>query len=321
MGMAAPQPSFDTIRLVNRLAVPCILDATMATRMDRDFLDALIVLAIIQANVGPLSRDPGLQLAYAAYDTPPPDAVRRPVSISAVAHSLRLPYETVRRRVLRLAGAGTCEVSDQGVIVPASALNSPEHFAAMLVVWEQIRKLYCRLRDLGLLDDIAKLEVDGQPGAAPPLRAAARIASDYMLRVVEMMSRELGGPVAGIIWFAVLRGNTERMPDSLTGEAGVSAEDFVADDQRRPVRMSELARGLRAPHETIRRYAAELIAEGLLQRTGKGLIAPAAMLARPNAVQAMRGNFTDLHRMYQALGQIGILAEWDRQYPPLRGAA
>ena len=35
----------------------------------------------------------------------------------------------------------------------------------------------------------------------------------------------------------------------------------------------------------------------------------------------MRDNFADLVRMYSGLAQLGVLAEWDRQFPRLRGAA
>jgi DNA-binding Lrp family transcriptional regulator len=315
--MVSPQPSFATLRLVNHLAAPCILDATLASRLGRDFLDALIVLAVVQANVTPLSRDPELQRAYAGYDEPPPDELRRPVSINAVAHSLRLPYETVRRRIARLARLGVCEVSVQGVVVPARELASPEHMAAMLVVWEQVRKLYCRLRDLGVLDE-ALQAVGPAPDGPPPLRAVARVASDYMLRVVEHVSRELPGLVGGVVWLTVLRANAEPAPGA---EAGEAVEDLTADLRRRPVRVAEIARRLDAPQETIRRYAAELTAQGLLKRTQKGLVAPAEILARPKAVQLMRENFADLMRMFSGLAQFGVLAEWDRQFPPLRGAA
>lgn len=318
--MSPSPPSFATIRLVNRLAAPGILDATLASRLGRDFLDALILLAVVQANVTPLIRDPELQRAYASYDEPPPDELRRPVSVSAIAHSLRLPYETVRRRIVRLAKLGTCEVSAQGVVVPSRELSSPQHMAAMLVVWEQIRKLYCRLRDLDLLDEVLTRPAQ-PPEGPPPLRAVARVASDYMLRVVENVSREFPGLVAGVVWLAVLRGNTEGLADGEAGAAGEAVEDFVGDSRRRPVRVSELARRLDAPQETIRRHAAELVALNLLKRTPKGLVAPAAVLARPRAVALMRDNFTDLVRMFSGLAQLGVLAEWDRQFPRLRGAA
>ena len=322
--MAVAQPSFATIRLVNRLAVPCILDAVMVGRLDRDFLDALILLAVVQANVAPISRDPDLNRAYGGYDEPPPDELRRPVSINAVAHSLRLPYETVRRRIVRMARAGACDLGDQGVIVPARELASPQHLAAMMAIWEQIRRLYCRLRDLGLLDDMIPAE-DRERWAAnaaePPLRAVMRVASDYMLRLVENVTLRFDSLIAGVVWFAILRANTEQLPESEYGAAGEAAQDFVDDARRRPVRISALAQRLGAPPETVRRYAAELVAAGLCLRTRQGFLVPAEVLSRPNAVKIMRDNFRDLQRMFAAFAQLGVLAEWDRLTPPLRGAA
>ncbi|MDE2488262.1 MAG: hypothetical protein KGO51_12780 [Alphaproteobacteria bacterium] len=316
--MADPTPTFATIRLVNRLAVPGILDTILVGRLSRDFVDALIVLAIVQANVSALARNPELQRAYGAYDEPPPDELRRPVSINAIAHSLRLPYETVRRRIARMEKVGNCEVSDRGVIVPAREVNSPQHFAAMVVVWERIRELYCRLRDLGLMDEVPR-----KPSAATeiPMRAVARISSDYMLRTVENITTVFDGLVPGVVWFAVLRANTEDLPDTDRGGAGASEAEFIEDGRRRPVRPAEIARRLDAPAETIRRYAAELVEAGRLRRTPKGLIAPAAVLARPAALKIMKDSYADLMRMYAGLGQLGVLAEWDRLSPPLRGAA
>jgi hypothetical protein len=46
--VVATPPPFDAIRAVNRLAAPCILDAVMVGRLDRDFVDALM-LAVVQA--------------------------------------------------------------------------------------------------------------------------------------------------------------------------------------------------------------------------------------------------------------------------------
>ncbi|THD79943.1 MAG: ArsR family transcriptional regulator [Phenylobacterium sp.] len=314
-------PSFATIRLVNRLAVPCVLDAAVANRLGRDFVDALIVLAVVQANVGPLSRDPDLQLAYATYDRPPPDELRRPVSVSAIAHSLRLPYETVRRRIARMAKTGTCEVSAHGVVVPARELASPQHLTAVLVGWDRIRTLYCRVRDLGVLDDVVRPQDRTPPTAGtdgPPMRAVARIASDYLLRVVEAASRDFDGVVAAVIWFSVLRINTEHLPG---GEVVAPDAAAPAEVGHRCARAAELARRLDTPQETIRRHAAELVAAGLLARTAKGFVVPAQALVRRAAVKALRSNFADLQRMFAGLAQLGVLAEWDRQNPSIRGAA
>src|SRR5687768_16284064 len=67
----------------------------------REPIVALLVLAVNQANIAPLTLDPQARSRYGALEAPAPDAARRPVSISAVAASLGLPFETVRRRIRR----------------------------------------------------------------------------------------------------------------------------------------------------------------------------------------------------------------------------
>jgi len=322
--MAAAQPSFATIRLVTRLAVPCTLDGALAGRRERDFLDALILMAVVQANVGPIMRDPALQRAYAGADEPPPDELRRPVSVNAVAHSLRLPYETVRRRIARLAAAGACEASAAGIIVPARELATPEHTLALMAVWDQIRRLYLVLRDHGLIDEMlsrSEGELWVANAAEPPLRAVIRVASDYLLRTIDSITRHLGGMIPGIIWFAILRANTEDLPATDGGGATPSLADFIADSRRRPVSVVEIARRLGAPHETVRRYVAGLVADGLCRRVRGGLIVPADVLARPAAVKVMRHNFADLQRMFTGFARLGVLADWDRQAPTRRAGA
>ncbi|MGA0601425.1 hypothetical protein ACO2Q3_12045 [Caulobacter sp. KR2-114] len=86
---------------------------------DGSVLDALIFHSIVAANVGHLGRDG--QAAWPAHE-PPPDELRRPVSILSVATGLGLPFETVRRRVNRMIADGRCRRQSGGVIVPAFAL-------------------------------------------------------------------------------------------------------------------------------------------------------------------------------------------------------
>lgn len=308
--MVAPPPSSAAIRAVNRLAGPCIVDAAMVGRRDRDFHDALILLAVVQANVAPLMRDRDAQRAYSAADAPPPDELRRPVSVSAIAHSLRLPYETVRRRLLRLARTGACEIFPEGVIVPARELASPEHTAALIAVWEQLRQLYGRLRDLGLFDVLVPPDVRARPADAvdEPVRAVIRIASDYMLRAIDNITHHFDGLISGFVWFAVMSANRE--------ELGVADEDAL-----RPASVSAIAARLSAPVETVRRHANDLIEAGLCERVRGGLVVPAEVMAHPDAVRALQANFTDLQRMFTGFAQLGVLGEWDRQSPPLRGVA
>ena len=131
--------------------------------------------------IAPLTRDPGARARYGQLKAPAPDAERRPVSVNAVAASLGLPFETVRRRVRRLCDEGVCTVGPEGVVVPASFLVSPPYIQSVMLGHERLRRFYFELRTAGFLDDL--------PGSAYgledaiPMRAAARLIADYILRV------------------------------------------------------------------------------------------------------------------------------------------
>ncbi|THD79952.1 MAG: ArsR family transcriptional regulator [Phenylobacterium sp.] len=148
-----------------------------------------------------------------------------------------------------------------------------------------------------------------------PLRAVARLSTDYVLRVVETVMSALGDLLEGLILITVVRCNTEHLSASQRGGAGTTPQDFVTDSLRRPVRVSTIAWRLGLPMETVRRHAAGLVDRGLCVKTRGGLIAPAEALARPAFIQFMAENLINLHRMFAGLAQLGVLQAWDDLNP------
>ena len=73
-----------------------------------ELVTAIVHRAISAGNVGYLDQNPEGD-HYASMDSAPPDALRRPVSILAVAGTLGLPYETTRRHVQKLLKIGWCK--------------------------------------------------------------------------------------------------------------------------------------------------------------------------------------------------------------------
>lgn len=106
-------------------------------------LTAVILLAIMQANVAHVD---GVESADTlSRPGPPGDDERRPVSVSAVAAGLGVPYETVRRNVARLEKAGMCQRVPGGVIVPAQVVAGPDHNGVLLTNWTNLRRLVQRV--------------------------------------------------------------------------------------------------------------------------------------------------------------------------------
>lgn len=266
-----------------------LLDQVKLGRQLFDFLDALIILGVTQANVELVMRDPELQRAYATYDAPPPDTLRRPISVNALAQSLRLPFETVRRRVSRLTRLHILKTAPDGVWTPGARVRTPLHKGVVEAGYARTRALHERLSNLRAFRDIPHA---AQPWSGPPpLRAVARISSEYLLRMVDLLTAELGDPVDAAIWLEILRSNTA---------GGASPE-------RLPVTTAAVAKRLGLARETVRRRVAQLVSKGACEHTASGLLIGPDTLARPEYVRIARRNLVDLRRMFTGLAQLGAL--------------
>lgn len=292
-----------TARVAGRLAIAFVLDFVEIGRGDRALIDGLILVAVVQANVAPLAREPGLQRAFGAYDAPLPDELRRPVSVSAVANSLRLPYETVRRRIGQLAEEGLCLVTPAGVVVPQRVVSSPEHMVRAFAGYERLRVFYYRLRDLDLLPEFPAQSPTAEPDVL--VRAILRLFADYFLRTVDAVTQNVDDLVGGLVLLGIFRANTEHIPDTVRG--GEEPGQHISDSLRRPVSVTALADRLRLPRETVRRHVARLVEEGRCERVRGGLV----ISPRPLWLQVVAENLADLRRMFAALAQLGVLTAWD----------
>lgn len=320
MSGAAPNSA---IRIVARLANGFALDLVRLIGFGRDVMDGLILTAISQANVSQITRNADLQRAYATLDQPPPDELRRPVSISAIANSLRLPFETTRRRIGAMIEQGVVKQTPRGVVIPTGPMNSPLYRFAAEGHYNLVRTLYFRLRAVGLLDDIprpAGLPLDPE---APPVRLVVRLSSDYILRLADPIGQRIGDVLTGLILMDVFQANVEHLSDAEGGstEPSWTPADFVPDALRRPVRPVTLSERLGVPQETVRRHLQRLVKADLCERTENGYIVTSRILARPAFVQFMLDNQSHLHRFFVAMADFGVLSQWDAEESALRGVA
>ncbi|MBL8556779.1 MAG: hypothetical protein JNL41_21085 [Phenylobacterium sp.] len=312
-----------SIRAAGRLANGFALDLVKLGGFGRDVIDGLLLCAIAQANVAQISRSPELQRRYAALDQPPPDDLRRPVSISAVANSLRLPFETVRRRIATLVGLGVVISVPKGVILPAAPLSSPFYRMSAEAQYGLVRNLYVRLRGIGLCEDLPEPSAPSFDAENPPLRLVMRLSADYLLRLADPITLHVGDLVTGLVLMDVIHANTEHLADSEGGDAdaGWSPEAFVPDDRRSPIRPTALAERLGIPQETVRRHIQRLLDADRCERRENGIVVPGRILAREPFIQYMMDNQSHLHRLYAGLADFGVLTEWNREILSLRGAA
>jgi DNA-binding Lrp family transcriptional regulator len=306
-----------------RLANGFALDLVKLGGFGRDVIDGLLLCAIAQTNVAQVSRSPELQRRYATLDQPPPDDIRRPVSISALSNSLRIPFETVRRRVTALIDLGVVNSAPKGVIIPTAPLTSPYYRIGAEAQYNLVRNLYVRLRGIGLLQDLSEPAGAGFEPENPPIRLVMRLSSDYLLRLADPITLYMGDLVTGLVLMDIIHANTEHLPDSEGGQtdAGWSPAGFVPDDLRKAVRPTALSERLGIPAETVRRHIQRLLDQDRCERRENGYVVPSRVLAREPFVQYMVDNQSHLHRLYAGLADFGVLTEWNREILLLRGAA
>ena len=289
---------------LTRASLAYIRDTAQISRGDGDLLDPLIFTAILDANMAPVNQDPDLRLRYGG-DISAPDALRRPVSVNAVAQSLRLPFETVRRRVSGMAGRGHCVMDPRGVVVPHAAVTSPAYIAIQRARYDRARQFYQTLKAIGAMpaNGIADTRA---PTATPLIRAANRALSAYMLRACNDLIALTGDALTSLILLELMLANTEALStDELLG--------WVAHPGRvaRPTKIAALSKRLRLSPETTRRHLLTLEAAGFCRRQGLGLVALAPPSARPALVQLLAANLANVQRLFAALRQLEVLAAWD----------
>lgn len=120
-----------------------------------NLLGGLLFAGIVQANVSQISANPALSRQYGGFDLPPPDELRRPVSIYSLAQSLRLPYETARRNILQLMEAGLVRREKKGVMAPSAVLLSPAILSQAPLAFDLFRKFVAALAEADLDVDLA----------------------------------------------------------------------------------------------------------------------------------------------------------------------
>jgi DNA-binding transcriptional regulator YhcF (GntR family) len=113
-------------------------------------VDGVILITLLSGNVAPLVEKDGL--AFAAQNEIPPDNLRKPVTVYALAKQLRLPYETARRHVQRLEDRGLCvRVAREGLIVPQAVVDSLAPSHGLKAMMHDLSELMARLGALGAL--------------------------------------------------------------------------------------------------------------------------------------------------------------------------
>jgi len=294
---------------IGRASIGFLLDVIGMGRGPGDIVDPLILSVVLEANIAPLSQDLELAARYGTLADIPPDELRRPVSINAVAASLQLPYETVRRRCAKFIEAGALIATPRGIVAPGHMVNNPFYLATATARYERLRAFYFELRALGVFDAAARPN-DVPTYAAAPIRAANRLISEYVLRVIEAVMRGVGDPLSGLILLEMGRANSASLDP-----IDLQVEGPIPDTRRTPISMLELSRRVGLPAETVRRHVNRLQAGGFCRAVKGGRLASVEKLMRgdPETGGGLAENLQNLQRLFARSAALGIIAYWETE--------
>lgn len=290
-----------------RLSLVFLLDVIEISRGDGDIIDTVLINAISTASVARVSGDSDLDAHFATIEAPPPDEVRRAVSVNALAQSLHLPFETVRRRVGRLVRAGLLEIRPAGVVQSAAAVMDPTYLAQAVARYERLRRFY-----FDLVAARALRHVGADPTTAafdgPPVRIGNRAMAEYCLRALDRFVTVAANPLNAVIFMEVARSSAAHLDGAL-----FEASAPWSESDRKPVTPLAVARRLSLPAETVRRHVLKLQEKGLVRRVAGGVAPVDAALNSAGVRKGASENAADLVRLFRRLDQLGVLAWWEAE--------
>jgi DNA-binding Lrp family transcriptional regulator len=141
----------------------------------------------------------------------------------------------------------------------------------------------------------------------PIVRTVNRISWTYVLRAFQLLIELFGDIRGGLVAQAVNAANTAHV-DARTreGRAAAGPRVVLPDEHRRPISVARLADSLGLPFESTRRIVQRLIDKGACRRVSGGVIVPASMVERAEALRAVRTNLGYVRRFLHDLQEVGL---------------
>ncbi len=287
-------------RIVTRLVIDCMVETALviAEYHGGELMRGVVFLALMQGN----------RTSYAALLRNPAggdgqNGALKPVSVNALAQSLRLPHETARRYIRKLVAADCCvRVDNKGYVVPDRVLERPWFRSFSDRCYALFLRMIGDLKAVGFdLDTLGKADAEWQAaalsGAVETLCPAAgaisgqlyrRVVLDFVLRVIECgIPLHNDDILSAVIYCAVMSANAKAITnDPVNAWRYATHQTPPPDSLRKPVSVLRVASALGVPYETVRRHIGDLVASGKCARIGKnGILLQMSELQRPEVLQ------------------------------------
>lgn len=262
-------------RLVMRCITGLLLNETgrLLRRHEGSFGRAIVFLAISQASKG----------------------ANATISVRAIAQSLAIPYETVRRHAHHLVAQGLCAGDGEvGFYVPEAVLDAEAVSPAARESFEDVVEMIAALKGLGL--DFAQFE--RASGLAPGMalssagcvleagRWSKAVIESYHLRLLEFGIPAHGQALDAILFVALIDLTTGAITnDPMLAWRYASAEAPPPDALMQPATIAQIAKRVHLPYETTRRRIERLAKLGRCRRVEGGYLADRPFMESPVVMQ------------------------------------
>ncbi len=110
----------------------------------------VLVAAMVTLNAGVVTHDPDLARRYAGAATPPPDILRRAVTVTDMGDRLGMSYDVVQRRVKRFVAEGWAERVRGGYLFSMEKQQKPQVLDTGLRVVQRFIQMLQALRAAGI---------------------------------------------------------------------------------------------------------------------------------------------------------------------------
>jgi len=279
---------------------------------------AVILAAIVVANVQHITRSAVRTWRYAGSDQIPPDSERRPVSVNSLALSVGLPFETVRGHINALIDEGLCIKTDLGIIVPNEVLTSAKVVASEQVVWDAFWSMIEELRLINFDFEAVRRRTDIQtalvlePGfptdvGQPPRRLISRVTAEFYVSCILSGAAAYGDWGAASVASVVMVANAEQLAQDPQQAWLYSTQDAPPPDEiRRPVTIREVAQRLNMDRESVRRQFHVLVAQDKLIKVDGGYLSNMKFLQTPEVLKSGMDMVTAFYRMIYDLTALGV---------------
>ncbi|MEI6441089.1 MAG: hypothetical protein WCO83_12865 [Alphaproteobacteria bacterium] len=281
------------------LSMNYFLDTTdrVSRWLGRDVMDSMVFLAMIAENYR------GHEFTGSdAFGTEPESST--PVTITALARTLGMPYETVRRHALALRAAGFCRKQKGGYLVPAHVTDRLDLDDLLSEITVGTQRLLEDLAQVG-----APLPAATSQTVNEMSRQSARMAIRFYVDGLGDLCRSLNMDVLrATILLNIVRRNHSAFEAGLGHDMDARAlAQWFTDPLRQAVSTYCVAKTLRLPYETVRRHCRALQDQGAVETDAKGgLVVTGRLLDTQMGLNAARTTWVATRSFVNSLAQLSM---------------